>query len=149
MRTPSLVVMVFWSALVGVSAHADSQETYTPAKVVYDLSSPDPEVLGHLFDRVSLLQNLYGNDPLEASIIIVVHEGAIPLFVRRERSASHELMRRASSLTMGEIIEIRLCGASARMQGFGEADFPDFVTLVPMADAELVRLQSDGYAYLH
>jgi intracellular sulfur oxidation DsrE/DsrF family protein len=57
-------------------------------------------------------------------------------------------MRRAESLTLGEITEFRLCSASARLQGFDAGDFPAFVKLVPMADAELVRLQGEGYAYL-
>jgi intracellular sulfur oxidation DsrE/DsrF family protein len=35
------------------------------------------------------------------------------------------------------------------MQGYGRGDFEGFIELVPMADAEIVRLQSDGYAYLH
>lgn len=136
------------SLLLAVAVHADDRATYTPAKVVYDLSSPNPVVLGHLLDRMSMLQNLYGNDPLEASIVVVVHEGAIPLFSNRSQVEHAELMRRAASLVMGEIVAFRLCRASARMQGFHEGEFPAHVTLVPMADAEMAKLQGEGYAYL-
>ncbi|KPJ91747.1 MAG: hypothetical protein AMJ53_10885 [Gammaproteobacteria bacterium SG8_11] len=48
-------------------------ETYALAKVVYDVSSP----------RTSQLQIIYGNDPLEASIIAAIHEETIPFFQNR------------------------------------------------------------------
>lgn len=147
MRIPILLV-VLCSLVFGSLTRADGEAGYAPAKVVYDLSSPDPEVLSHLLDRVSLLQNLYGNDPLEASIIVIAHEGAIPLLSNRNTSAHSELLHRAASLSMGEVIAFQVCRTSARMQGFGEREFPAFVSLVPMADAELVKLQQAGYAYL-
>jgi hypothetical protein len=34
------------------------------------------------------------------------------------------------------------------MQGYKSTDFPSFVKVVPMADAEIVMLQQQGYAYL-
>ena len=58
------------------------------------------------------------------------------------------LMDRVHSLTLAEVIDFRLCRASARIQGYEDDDFPGFVTMVPMADAEIVRLQQEGYAYL-
>jgi len=118
-----------------------------PSKVVYDVTTADPDELNRLLDRVSLLQIMYGNDPFDASIVMVAHEGAISLFARSD-DKNAQLMQRAQSLTVGEIIEFRLCGASARIQGFEGSDFHGFVTMVPMADAEIVQLQQNGYAYL-
>jgi len=135
-------------ALPTVPALAAGPIPYAPAKVVYDLSSPDPGKLANLLDRVSMLQNLYATDPFSASIVVVVHEGAIPLLASHGRFARQDLIERARSLTMSEIVQFRLCQASARMQGFSGSDFARFVQLVPMADAEIVRLQHDGYAYL-
>ncbi len=126
---------------------AAAQSGYTPSKVVYDVSTADAGELNRLLDRASLLQIMYGNDPFDASIVLVVHEGAIPLFARAD-DKSGQLMQRAQSLTAAEIIQFRLCRASARLQGFTESDFHGFVTVVPMADAEIVQLQRDGYAYL-
>lgn len=144
-------VQLFLSLLVfSVSllpAKADDQQSYAPAKVVYDLSSPDAAELNHILDRASLLQKVYDNDTFDASIIIVVHEGAIPLFAKANKK-HRELMQRANSLSLGEIIQFRLCQASARMQGYNEKDFYNFVSMVPMADAEIVQLQNRGYAYL-
>ena len=136
------------SALLLISlslAFAPARSEYLPSKVVYDVSTPDPEELNRLLDRAALLQIMYDNDPFEASIVLVIHEGAVPLFARGE----HErLMQRTASLAVAEIIEFRLCRASARMQGYDTSDFHEFVTVVPMADAEIVQLQREDYAYL-
>ncbi|HSH31022.1 MAG TPA: hypothetical protein VK971_14035, partial [Thiohalobacter sp.] len=60
-----------------------------------------------------------------------------------------ELMRRAQSLTVGGIIEFRMCRAAARGYGYVPKDIHGFVKMVPMADAEIVRLQQEeGYAYM-
>ena len=125
-----------------------SAQTYAPAKVVYDVSNTDPKELSHILDRASTLQNVYDNNSFEASIVIVIHEGAIPLFAKSSANFANEIMVRANSLTMGEIIQFRLCEMSAKMQGFKANDFLPFVQVVPMADAELVKLQHQGYAYL-
>lgn len=127
-------------------AHGSRAE-YAPAKVVYDLSSGEPDVVNNILDRVSLLQRIYGDDPFSASIVVLLHEDVLPLFVEGT-AGNRELIARAGSLVLGELIEFRICRTSARMQGFGDQDFPDFVQIVPMADAEIIRLQNRGYAYL-
>lgn len=143
LRTVALLL----AGLAGAS-FAGEPPAYAPGKVVYDVSSPDAVEVQRILDRASLLQDLYGSDPLEASIVMVLHEGAIPLFATGDREAHAALQDRARGLALGEIIRFRVCRASARMQGLGEGDFPAFAAMVPMADAEIVRLQGAGYAYL-
>jgi len=148
-----LVSFVLYFALLiqaqamGEVSHNPSE--YTPSKVIYDFSDPNPEMLGHMLDRASLLQNIYQNDSFDASIVFVIHEGAIPLFAKDPNKSYPKLMARARSLIQGEIIQFRLCRASAKLQGFNEDNLQDMVMLVPMADAEIVKLQQQGYAYLH
>ena len=148
MITRILVIVVLLIILIA-TANAEEQKVYEPAKVVYDVSSSDPKALSHILDRASMLQNVYQNDSFEASIIFVIHEGAIPLFGNADKNQHSELMRRARSLSMGEIIQFRVCKASASMQGYKKEDLQDFISMVPMADAEIVQLQHEGYAYLH
>jgi len=136
-------------ALLVLPALAAERLEYTPAKVVYDVSGSDPQQLKTILDRVSLLQTMYAGDPFTASIVIVLHEGVIPLFAKQGAKHQNELVGRARDLAAGEIIRFRLCEASAKMQGFSRKDFDDFIALVPMADAEIIRLQHTGYAYLH
>jgi hypothetical protein len=140
-----LALVLFGLAAFVCAGHAAE---YAPAKVVYDVSSGDPAVMQRILDRASLLQDLYGNNPFEASIVIVVHEGAIPLFSVREPGRNRELIDRAHSLSLGEVIRFAACRASAKMQGYEDGDLAEFVAMVPMADAEIVRLQRAGYAYL-
>ena len=147
MRLHIVIFVLLFFALT-TSVKANEQVEYTPEKVVYDISTGDPKALAHIFDRVSLLQNIYQNDPFEASIVLVIHEEAIPLFGSNDRNHHPELMLRARSLSLGEIIEFRVCKASANMQGYKRSDIQEFVSMVPMADAEIIRLQREGYAYL-
>ncbi len=58
-------------------------------------------------------------------------------------------MDRAQSLSLGTPIEFRLCRVAARMRGLSPNDMHGYVTVVPMADAEIIRLQKqENYAYM-
>jgi len=46
------------------------------------------------------------------------------------------------------VIEFRTCRLAAESHGFEPVTIHGLVTLVPMADAEIVRLQQEGYAYM-
>ena len=73
----------------------------------------------------------------------------IPLFAIENYAKHKELMVRAQSLTVGGTIEFRMCRIAARGHGFDPQDIHGFVQIVPMADAEIVRLQQEeGYAYM-
>jgi len=140
-------IMILFIAFSAI-ANAEEQQRYSPAKVIYDLTSPDPKRLASILDRASMLQNLYQNDSFESSIVLVIHGDTIPLFGSKGKAVQPELMQRARSLSMGDIIEFRVCRASAALQGFKKDDLQDFVAMVPMADAEIIKLQQEGYAYL-
>jgi len=146
--------------LTGVSANAAADRmpwgtakvleiAYAPHKVIYDVVTGDPQELVNILDRVSFLNTVYAADPFESSIVVVIHGDAIPFFTSKHFTAHRELMERAQSLTIGTPVEFRLCRAAARMQGFEPRDVHGFVKMVPMADAEIVRLQrEEGYAYM-
>ena len=122
---------------------------YKPQKVVYDVSVNSVESLTRILDRVSYLNNIYHADPFDASIILVLHGNEIPFFAIRNYKKYHALMKRAQSLTVAGPIEFRMCRVAAKGQGFEPEDIQGFVKVVPMADAELIRLQKEeGYAYM-
>jgi len=121
---------------------------YAPEKVLYDLTSGDVRDLASVLDRVSYLYRLQGSDPLESSIVVIVHGGAIPLFAIDQYQKYKDIMRRAQSLTVGTTIEFRMCRAAAKLLDYEPEDIHGFVKMVPMADAEIVRLQHDNYAYM-
>lgn len=152
----SLLAMVTALAPVAVTAGdppwgraLPSDAKYAPRKVVYDVAVSGPAALEGVLDRVSYLNNLYGADPFRASIVVVLHGDEIPLFAVADLNDSEALMRRAQSLTVAGPIEFRMCTQAAEAHGFEPSDIHGFVKMVPMADAELIKLQQqEGYAYM-
>ncbi|TCK17719.1 hypothetical protein DFR30_0961 [Thiogranum longum] len=122
---------------------------YEPMKVVYDVTTGDVDELLHVLDRVSYLSNTTGADPFEQSIVIVLHGLSPRFFAINNYEKYKDLQTRAQSLTVGDVIQIKMCKLAAEGQGLKPKDIQGFVELVPMGDAEIVRLQfSEGHAYM-
>lgn len=121
---------------------------YAKQKVVYDTAVTSVKALTSVLDRASYLSTLNGADPFDNKIVIVLHGDEIPFFGIKNYPKYKALMTRAQSLTVGGIIEFRMCRVAARSRGFDPKDIHGFVTMVPMGDAEIVRLQQEGYAYM-
>jgi uncharacterized protein len=145
--------------LMAVSAHADEKAPwgttsvepieYAPQKVVYDVAEGDPERFERILDRVSFLNNVYHADPFEASIVLVLHGDEIRFFATENYGEFGELMRRAQSLTLAGPIQFRMCRVAAHSRGFEPGDIHGFVKMVPMADAEIIRLQhEEGHVFM-
>ena len=153
-----LLALVFALWLPAVLASADSsapwgraktvEKTYSKQKVVYDVSVKTVAQLENVLDRASYLSALNDADPFDSKIVIVLHGDEIGFFAIRNFEKYRELMVRAQSLTVGGIIDIRMCRVSARRRGFEPPDIHGFVTMVPMADAEIIDLQKQGFAYM-
>jgi intracellular sulfur oxidation DsrE/DsrF family protein len=122
---------------------------YQPQKVVYDVSTSDMGTFERVLDRASYLSKVYNADPFAASIVLVLHGNEINYFATKNYQKYQDLMRRAQSLTVGGVIKIRMCRLAAKGLGYDPRDIHGFVEVVPMADAEIVRLQrEEGYAYM-
>lgn len=121
---------------------------YKGQKVVYDTSVNSVAALTSVLDRASYLSTLNGADPFDTKIVIVLHGNEIPFFGIRNYAKYKDLMARAQSLSVGGTIEFRMCRIAARGHGYEPADIHGFVTMVPMGDAEIIRLQQEGYAYM-
>lgn len=123
---------------------------YQPQKVLYDVTTGSAEQLSSILDRVVLLDKLYGSNPFAERIVLVIHGKAIPFFAIENYDKYKQLMMRAASLTQLGTIEFRMCAAAAKANyGLVAKDIHGFVKMVPMADAEIVRLQQEeGFAYM-
>lgn len=122
---------------------------YHGEKVVYDVTSGDLKTLNGVLDRAGYLSRLNGDNPLDTSIVIVLHGDSIPVFAIRNYPKYKALMIRAQSLSTGDVIRFDMCAQAAKLRGFTAKDIHGFVHMVPMADAEIVRLQQqEGYAYM-
>ncbi|HWA12516.1 MAG TPA: DsrE family protein, partial [Burkholderiales bacterium] len=120
------------------------EKTYSKQKVVYDVAVKTVEQLENVLDRASYLSILNEADPFDSKIVLVLHGDEINFFAIRNYDKYRELMSRAQSLTVGGIIDLRMCRAAARRRGFDPADIHGFITMVPMADAEIIELQGQG-----
>lgn len=121
---------------------------YSKQKVVYDVAVDSVAALTSVLDRASYLSVINGANPFDDKIVIVLHGDEIPFFAIKNLARYKDLMVRAQSLTVGGIIEFRMCRVAAEGHGFQPEDIHGFVSMVPMADAEIVRLQHEGYGYM-
>ncbi len=121
---------------------------YKGQKVVYDAAVNSVTALTSILDRASYLSTLNGADPFDSKIVILLHGNEIPFFAIKNYAKYKDLMVRAQSLSVGGVIEFRMCKIAAKGHGFEPKDIHGFVFMVPMGDAEIIRLQQDGYAYM-
>lgn len=124
------------------------EQTYANQKAVYDVMVNSESAMRSVISRAQLLLALNGSDPFENKVVIVLHGNEIPYFAIKNLTEHEELMQRAQSATQSGLVEFRMCKLAAEAYGFHPEDIHGFVTLVPMADAEIVRLQQEGYAYM-
>jgi len=128
---------------------AESTPYYRGQNVVFDVTDGTPDGLNSVLDRAGFLSQMNDDDPFETKIVIVLHGNAIPFFAAKNYVKYETLMQRAYSASLGKIIEFRMCKAAARLRGLQPKDIHGFITMVPMAEAEIARLQRDeGFAYL-
>lgn len=146
--TPSIFNVAIANESAPWGSAKESHQKYSKQHVVYDLDAKSEGHLSNIISRAGYLSKLNGNDPFDNKIIVVIHGNAIPFFSINQTNKYRKIMELAYSQTLNEIIEFRMCSASAKLQGFISDDIHGFITMVPMADAEIVRLQSKGYAYM-
>lgn len=127
----------------------EATPTYHGQKVVFDVTAGTPDALQSVLDRAGYLSQMNRDDPFETRIVIVLHGDAIPYFATGNYAKYKTLMQRAQGAALGNIVEFRMCKAAARLRGLNSKDIHGFVTMVPMAEAEIARLQHEGFAYLH
>ncbi len=122
---------------------------YKPQKVVYDVNVGTVEKLVSVLDRASYLSKITGADPFEQSIVLVLHGPEIHFFAIKNHSRYKALMQRAQSLVESETLKIKMCKIAAEGKGYKPGDIHGFVEMVPMGDAEIIRLQyEENHAYM-
>ena len=154
-RLALLMLPLFWITYAHAEQNApwgkSSAESlnYKPQKVVYDVAASSIETFSHVLDRVSYLNNVYRADPFDASLVMVLHGDEIPFFAISNLEKYRDLMQRAQSLTVAGPVEFRMCQVAAKGHGLEPEDIHGFIKVVPMADAEIVRLQQEeGHVYM-
>ena len=131
----------------GSSKVIDTQ--YKPQKVVYDVAVNSAGKVTSVLDRASYLSKITGADPFDSSIILVLHGSEIDYFAIKNYQKYKVLMQRAQSLVESEVLKIRMCRIAAQGHGYEPEDIHGFIEMVPMGDAEIIRLQNEeNHAYM-
>ena len=122
---------------------------YKPQRVVYDVHVKTVAAVESVLDRASHLSTITGADPFEQSIVLVLHGKELSFFAIDNFDKYKDLMRRAQSLVESEAISIKMCKIAAQSQGYTPEDIHGFIEMVPMGDAEIIRLQyEENHAYM-
>lgn len=122
---------------------------YKPQKVVYDVQVKTVSKMEGVLDRASYLSKITGADPFDQSIVLVLHGPELNFFAIKNYHKYEELMKRAQSLVESETLKIKMCKIAAEGQGYKPKDIHGFVEIVPMGDAEIIRLQyEEDHAYM-
>ena len=122
---------------------------YQPQKVVYDVHVKTVAAVESVLDRASYLSTITGADPFDQSIILVLHGAELSFFAIKNYAQHKALMQRAQSLVESETLTIKMCTIAAQSQGFSPDDIHGFIEMVPMGDAEIIRLQNEeAHAYM-
>ncbi len=127
----------------------DIATEYKPQKVVYDVHVKTVEAVESVLDRASHLSAITGADPFDQSIVLVLHGKELNFFAIKNYEKYKTLMQRAQSLVESEVLTIRMCKIAAQSQGYAPKDIHGFIEMIPMGDAEIIRLQyEEGHAYM-
>jgi intracellular sulfur oxidation DsrE/DsrF family protein len=122
---------------------------YKPQKVVYDVHVKTVEAVESVLDRASYLSTITGADPFDQSIVLVLHGTELSFFAIENYTKHKALMHRAQSLVESEALTIKMCKIAAQSQGYSPEDIHGFIEIIPMGDAEIIRLQhEEGHAYM-
>lgn len=156
MRHLILLVLMICTAPLALSAAEAPWGTastekidYKPMKVVYDVDAHSMKAFESVLDRASYLTQITGVDPFVSSTVLVLHGPEIEYLATKNTARYRGLVKRIKGLVDSELIELRMCKIAAKSQGYDPEDIQGFVTMVPMGDAEIVRLQySEGHAYM-
>ena len=126
-----------------------TETEYKPQKVVYDVHVKTVAKMESVLDRASYLSTITGADPFEQSIVLVLHGPELRFFAIENYKKHKDLMHRAQSLVESEALSIKMCTIAAQSQGYSPEHIHGFIEMVPMGDAEIIRLQyEEAHAYM-
>jgi len=143
-RRLTVLLLALAAGSSGTTAAESGDRSSLPESRVYLQISPDGrDDLEALFE--ALEDSMAAGELQTEPVVIVLHGPEALPFIRRNYLANRSIVDRAAKLRAFDRIELRMCETWMRMNGFGEHDLLPFVETVPLAPAEVERLERDGY----
>ena len=145
-RLRHLLALVLAAGIAG--AHATGSKDAEPApllssKVYLEISPAGRDDLEALFR--ALEESLAADEPQAEPVVIILQGPEALPFIRRNYLNNKDIVDRAARLEAFHRIDLRMCEFWMRENGFDEDDLLPFVDTVPLAPAEVERLEKDGY----
>jgi len=122
---------------------------YSAQKVVFEFFYDEPEkIASALYWVRSLFKTLgrspYNHAPDDINVVIVMHGTELVTLAKNNYQKYNEIVERLRYYSeLG--VKIRVCSQAVDLFGYNPEDFPDFVTLIPAAIAEVIHWQQMGY----
>jgi uncharacterized protein len=114
-------------------------------RVLVDIAGGTHPAWVTTLDELSALQQELATE--DAEIHVLVHSHAWPLVAKNQRSSSSEIHLQAEALAR-QGVRFVLCQNTMHGAKLVKRDLLPFVKTVPSAVGELVKKQTDGWAYL-
>ncbi|MEZ0540893.1 DsrE family protein [Fibrella arboris] len=135
-----LFVFSLLTATLGIDQTMLAQDTGKGHKVVFQFVASDTLSQRSL---ITNLRNLRESWP-DAEVEVVLHGGGLAM-VLTEKARYASILQ---ELVQKKNVKMVACENTMRMQKVTEADLLPFIGTVPMAMAELILKQEQGWAYL-
>ncbi len=144
-RLGLLLVLLAGSASAAPAAGTDGVDAppISGSKVYLEVSPDGRADLEALFR--ALEQSLLAGEPQSDPVVIILHgPDALP-FIRGNYAKNRAIVDRAAKLEAFQRIDLRMSESWMRENGFDQKDLLPFVSAIPLAPAEVERLEKDGY----
>ena len=128
------------------------QTPYKEPKVIYDFYFDDPSKINSALFWIRsyinpLIEEPYGYAPEFMDIKVLIHGTEIVTVAKKNYKKYKDAVERMRYYAqLG--VEFKVCGLAAEDYGYQQADFYEFIQLVPSAIPELAHWQMEGYAVI-
>lgn len=124
--------------LIAVPAFGFGQKK--PVRIVFDVTSKDPETHQAVLRHVSGMAKAYPDANLE----VVVYGGALPLLVKDKSSSAGTV----EELALKKNVSFKVCAQTMQRDGVDQSQLINGVEVVPDGIMEIVIKQADGWGYI-
>ena len=143
-------VLVLIAAIWIVTVSADEKINYalqTDKQYVARIALHTPEEVQTVLERAEkLVGDSIGQQKFEP-IAVVLHGPEVEIFRTKNYKLYKPIVDLAARLDAFNVVDIKVCELRMKAEGVAHGDLPAFVDTVPDGQAEVRRLEEDGYVY--
>lgn len=119
----------------------------TPQKLQALVQLHTADELRSLLARAEQIANGKAEYSTADPIALVLHGSEIEIFKRSNYRDNKELVDLAARLDAFNVVDLKVCTRWMGEHNLNEGDLPPFLEAVPFGGDEVIRLDSEGYAY--